>query len=217
MHELQQLEEQAKIVKIQKTESRPAQRGSRFTWNICLMAAGLIIISCSVLSTEMAQITMSRCQLDVPLPLTVQSHTNASIQTCSPETITVALDNTSAQHRFHALVQELQQAGKLVPPAFSGKHELLCNATKAETEQWRYCLPISGRKDEPYCNAPDRMDLLIKQGPDRMCYGSAIAHAVWSLLDVQRQACDPIRHSAWRNPEWVSDSIHGGRRHWLPE
>jgi len=76
-----------------------------------------------------------------------------------------------SDHRFYAMLRDITP---LPPPVFRGMHSSLCTATDRDTRRFNYCLPITGRKDEPYCSAPDRLDLLARQSKDSMCYGSVL-------------------------------------------
>lgn len=85
-----------------------------------------------------------------------------------------------SDHRFYTLLREL---GPLPPPVFRGKHAELCDAAKRADRMYSYCLPISGRKDEPFCSAPDRLDLLTRQSPDTLCYGSVLHMLLADVVD----------------------------------
>lgn len=57
------------------------------------------------------------------------------------------------------------------------KHNSLCKEAPFRSgvlEAWSHCLPISGRKDVPYCAKPTRSDLLRRHTPNTLCYGSVI-------------------------------------------
>lgn len=74
-------------------------------------------------------------------------------------------------HRFYSLLRDISP---LPPPVFRGKHLLLCNETMRHTAKYAYCLPMTGRKDQPFCSAPDRLDLLAHQSGDSLCYASVL-------------------------------------------
>ncbi|DBA05162.1 TPA: hypothetical protein N0F65_005012 [Lagenidium giganteum] len=104
----------------------------------------------------------------------------AVADTCVARTIDAKTVEYHSKHRFYSLLQGLDPP--FPPPVFSGANKYLCDEEEGYNERgWSYCLPISGRKDEPYCVVPDRMDLLTKQTPDTLCYGSVL-HML--LLDV---------------------------------
>ncbi|KAI9985666.1 hypothetical protein PInf_005058 [Phytophthora infestans] len=50
--------------------------------------------------------------------------------------------------------------------------------------KYGYCLPISGRKDTPFCLAGDRTDLLTTGSPKSVCYASVL-HML--LVDVYEE------------------------------
>ncbi|DAZ93998.1 TPA: hypothetical protein N0F65_007242 [Lagenidium giganteum] len=97
---------------------------------------------------------------------------------CTPSVIDPNAIDYHSDHRFYKLLQGI---GPLPPPVFRGQHMELCDLSNHKTAKYDFCLPIAGRKDEPYCNAPDRMDLLVRHTPKTMCYGSAL-HML--LIDV---------------------------------
>lgn len=79
-------------------------------------------------------------------------------------------------HRFYSLLRDI---APLSPPVFRGGHMALCNDTIRFTAKAEYCLPIQGRKDQPFCSAPDRLDLLSQQSIDTICHASVL-HMIMS-------------------------------------
>ncbi|GMF50113.1 unnamed protein product [Phytophthora fragariaefolia] len=98
---------------------------------------------------------------------------------CTPSIVQV-LDNGSGDKFYSAL----NSSGTLPAPHFNGEHEVLCNAINREVRKFRYCLPISGRKDTPFCANADRMDILSRQSPGKFCFASVL-HML--LADVYRE------------------------------
>ncbi|KAE9346854.1 hypothetical protein PF008_g8078 [Phytophthora fragariae] len=89
---------------------------------------------------------------------------------CSPSVIHVNITEYHSGHRFYSAMKE----NPVPAPIFRGNHSWLCE------DQWRaemrfgYCLPISGRKDTPFCTAADRMDLLSIHSHNSTCYASVL-------------------------------------------
>ncbi|POM74475.1 Hypothetical protein PHPALM_8562 [Phytophthora palmivora] len=83
-------------------------------------------------------------------------------------------------HRFYSELKELN------PPTltFRGEHTALCEEGKRFFLKYSYCLPMSGRKDTPFCIAGDRTDLLSVHSPKSVCY-SSVLHML--LVDVYEE------------------------------
>lgn len=96
--------------------------------------------------------------------------------TCSPPSIGLDVFVKQGDDRFFLDLQRVDAVSKITgPPVFSDKHEFLCTADKMQFDrEWSLCLPISGRKDEPFCVAADRRDLLVLQSPKTLCYASVL-------------------------------------------
>ncbi|DAZ92778.1 TPA: hypothetical protein N0F65_012455, partial [Lagenidium giganteum] len=109
---------------------------------------------------------------------------------CTPQVLDPAALEYHSSHRFYKLIKEMLP---LPPPVFRDKHMVLCQDNDRAEAKYEYCLPITGRKDEPYCSAPDRMDLLLRQTPSDMCYGSALHMLLLDVYDeFKAQGADPI-------------------------
>ncbi|TMW54973.1 hypothetical protein Poli38472_014744 [Pythium oligandrum] len=124
---------------------------------------------------------------DVPSENTTESSHGSSLRTtpkapdttapdtntCSPKTLNASNVSYPSEHRFYSMLQLYQSA--LEPPVFEdNRSRILCDEEDGPEKGWKYCLPISGRKDEPFCTAPDRMDLLVPQGNRQHCFGSVL-------------------------------------------
>lgn len=70
------------------------------------------------------------------------------------------------------------------PPVFRNKTVVLCDAVRGESSGWHYCLPISGRKDVPFCSESMREDLLQPQTRETRCFASVL-HML--LMDVYEE------------------------------
>ncbi|EEY68951.1 uncharacterized protein PITG_05101 [Phytophthora infestans T30-4] len=57
---------------------------------------------------------------------------------------------------------------------FFATHTALCNEDARFKAGFNFCLPISGRKDTPFCLAADRSDLLHTRSHKSICYASAL-------------------------------------------
>ncbi|DBA02114.1 TPA: hypothetical protein N0F65_011181 [Lagenidium giganteum] len=69
------------------------------------------------------------------------------------------------------------------PPVFFGDDMRLCDPP-AKAAQEEYCMPVGGRMDRRYCDAPERMELLVPQTPTQICWASVL-HLV--LLEVYNE------------------------------
>ncbi|DBA05183.1 TPA: hypothetical protein N0F65_005033 [Lagenidium giganteum] len=104
---------------------------------------------------------------------------------CSPQTVDAAsIDVNVENNRFYNALKRMAPFGT---PKFKGSHTPLCDASNHREMEWRYCLPMSGRKDEPYCNVPNRMDLLMPQKPSTVCFGSALHMLMMDVYDAFSQ------------------------------
>ncbi|EGZ06109.1 hypothetical protein PHYSODRAFT_246611 [Phytophthora sojae] len=91
--------------------------------------------------------------------------------TCSPKAVT---PNTTEYHSGHRYYSALKEMDPLPAPTFRGEHTQLCEEDLRKQVKYSYCLPMSGRKDTPFCTAGDRTDLLSVHSPDSVCYASVL-------------------------------------------
>uniref|UniRef100_K3XBG0 Uncharacterized protein n=1 Tax=Globisporangium ultimum (strain ATCC 200006 / CBS 805.95 / DAOM BR144) TaxID=431595 RepID=K3XBG0_GLOUD len=82
-------------------------------------------------------------------------------------------------YRFHTMLASI---GPLPPPVFSGNDMHLCNETTRFRQDAAYCLPISGRRDSPFCDGPGRMDLLTRSSSK--CFASVLHLLTADVYDV---------------------------------
>ena len=89
--------------------------------------------------------------------------------------------NVSLSKNVDIFYQNIQN--NLPPTLLVGNpwHSSLCDPPSSLTNEWSYCLPISGRIDVPYCRRPNRNDLLQKHSPETLCLGSVL-HMI--MVDV---------------------------------
>ncbi|KAG1686440.1 hypothetical protein DVH05_004874 [Phytophthora capsici] len=89
---------------------------------------------------------------------------------CTPSIVNASTNDYHSGHRYYDELKEMT----LPIPVFRGEHTKLCDKKKRKTAQYEYCLPISGRKDSPFCAAADRMDLLNLRSSKAICYASVL-------------------------------------------
>ncbi|GMF20847.1 unnamed protein product [Phytophthora lilii] len=114
--------------------------------------------------------------LDVVLETDIVSHSPASILLnyqgiCVPKIV-----NASAvdYHSNHTYYDELRDMGHVPEPVFRDEHTGLCSEWSRSLKKYGYCLPISGRKDTPFCETPNRLDLLQLRSTKSICYASVL-------------------------------------------
>ncbi|GMF89039.1 unnamed protein product [Phytophthora fragariaefolia] len=91
---------------------------------------------------------------------------------CSPIMANASSIDYHSRHRYYSLMKE---ASSLSPhPVFRGNHMVLCSSNLQSDLSYEYCLPISGRKDSPFCAGADRMDLLAQHSREIRCYASVL-------------------------------------------
>jgi hypothetical protein len=101
-------------------------------------------------------------------------------ETCSPMVLDPRKIEYHSGHRFYA---ELKQIWPLPAPQLREHHAKLCSKKGRLQAKYEYCLPISGRKDSPFCTAPDRMNLLNVDAKS-ICYASVL-HML--MVDVYQE------------------------------
>ncbi|KAG6968053.1 hypothetical protein JG688_00005985 [Phytophthora aleatoria] len=100
---------------------------------------------------------------------------------CTPRVLNVSGIEYHSGHRFYSVLKEMGQPKAL---KFRGDHTKLCKESQRTKMKYGYCLPISGRKDTPFCTAGDRTDLLTTRSPKSVCYASVL-HML--LVDVYEE------------------------------
>ncbi|GMF59852.1 unnamed protein product [Phytophthora fragariaefolia] len=89
---------------------------------------------------------------------------------CSPKVLDANNIEYHSGHRYYAGLRDI---GALPPPVIREEHAKLCRKINRIKAKYDYCLPISGRKDTPFCTAADRMNLLNVDTKD-ICYASVL-------------------------------------------
>lgn len=109
---------------------------------------------------------------------------------CSPQMIDSAKVSYLSDHRFYSLLKAMEP---LDAPVFPSDAKKFCDPADGRRSGWSYCLPITGRKDSPYCDGADRLDLLAPHTNETRCFGSAL-HML--LVDVYDEFKDAGRRPA---------------------
>ncbi|KAK1937147.1 hypothetical protein P3T76_009925 [Phytophthora citrophthora] len=89
---------------------------------------------------------------------------------CSPKVLDANNIKYHSGHRYYAGLKEIRS---LPPPQMTQQHAKLCSKTNRLQAKYEYCLPVSGRKDTPFCTAADRMNLL-NVDTKSICYASVL-------------------------------------------
>ncbi|KAG6608698.1 uncharacterized protein IUM83_14871 [Phytophthora cinnamomi] len=91
---------------------------------------------------------------------------------CTPRAVNLSSIEYHSGHRYYSALKEMDPP--TTPLTFRGNHTELCKEDKRVKMKYGYCLPISGRKDTPFCTAGDRSDLLSVRSPKSVCYASVL-------------------------------------------
>ncbi|KAG6608820.1 voltage-gated potassium channel subunit beta [Phytophthora cinnamomi] len=89
---------------------------------------------------------------------------------CTPKVLDANNIEYHSGHRYYAGLRDI---GALPPPVIREEHSKLCSKINRYKAKYEYCLPISGRKDAPFCTAADRMNLLNVDAKE-ICYASVL-------------------------------------------
>ena len=178
--EVKQTEEEIKEIEEEVNENSPAlpidpdeQGPDRYfrTKAICIPALMLLLVGIVVLGC----VTKTQLIVGAPLPVELSVSTQ---DWCMPNVSNISEIEYHSGHRFYSALKDMSP---LEAPIFRGRHRVLCKRGARKRLEYRYCLPISGRLDTPFCMAADRMDLLIVRSPESLCYASVL-HML--LVDV---------------------------------
>ncbi|POM74474.1 Hypothetical protein PHPALM_8561 [Phytophthora palmivora] len=135
------------------------------TTSIILVLTGLLVFG---LATEMQ------------LMSSVSEVTIVKEEVCSPKTRNASEVEYHSGHRFYSSLKDMDPAS---PPIFRNTHTVLCNEDVRAQAGFKYCLPIAGRKDTPFCTAADRADLLHARSPKSICYASVLHMMLVSVYE----------------------------------
>ncbi|KAF4133980.1 hypothetical protein GN958_ATG16825, partial [Phytophthora infestans] len=111
------------------------------------------------------------CCGDVCPPVYSRKYLLSEDSVCSPRTLSAGSIKYHSGHRFYSVLREMDPPPS---PTFRGEHTSLCQDKRRFSMKYSYCLPISGRKDTPFCIAGDRTDLLNARSPKSICYTSVL-------------------------------------------
>ncbi|KAJ8578405.1 hypothetical protein ON010_g797 [Phytophthora cinnamomi] len=92
-------------------------------------------------------------------------------EVCAPAVLNASSIEYHSGHRYYSALKEMDPP---TAPTFRGNHTRLCDGNMRTKAQYSYCLPISGRKDTPFCTAGDRTDLLNVRSSKSVCYASVL-------------------------------------------
>ncbi|KAG7385254.1 hypothetical protein PHYPSEUDO_001723 [Phytophthora pseudosyringae] len=101
--------------------------------------------------------------------------------TCSPSSVNLSNIEYHSDHRYYSILNDMTP---LPPPVFRGDHTVLCNDSYGKDLSYEYCLPLSGRKDAPFCTGADRMDLLAPHSNQTRCYASVLHMLLVEVYEV---------------------------------
>lgn len=104
-------------------------------------------------------------------PIGSTSHAAPGPGVCSPTLVNAKKIEYHSGHRYYSMLKDISP---LPPPSFHKGHRELCKKSTRYKRKYGYCLPISGRKDSPFCTAADRMDLLNIRSSTSVCYASVL-------------------------------------------
>ncbi|EGZ25331.1 hypothetical protein PHYSODRAFT_482604 [Phytophthora sojae] len=112
-------------------------------------------------------------------------------ESCSPDMVDAKSVEYDPNDRFYSILQEMEA---LPPtPAFYGPHKALCSDAGRRNRNYRYCLPITGRKAVNFCAGADRMELLAHQSPSTRCYASVLHMLLTDVYnELKAVGSDPI-------------------------
>lgn len=90
---------------------------------------------------------------------------------CTPNVLNASDIEYHSGHRYYSALKSINSVRL---PVLRKKKMELCEEESQRHAKFRYCLPISGRKDTPFCTAADRMDLLNLRSSGSICYASVL-------------------------------------------
>ncbi|ETL30238.1 hypothetical protein F441_17203 [Phytophthora nicotianae CJ01A1] len=150
-------------------------RGSLVLLIVTLLLAGVVACDLAMEMNILSRTSEYLLLSNATQPGNYTNSTTTSIDalnasTCSPNTVNLSQVEYHSNHRYYTLLKET----RLQPPVFRGNHTALYSSTKSLDVGYAYCLPISGRKDSPFCTGADRMDLLTQHTSKTQCYASVL-------------------------------------------
>ncbi|KAG6608819.1 voltage-gated potassium channel subunit beta [Phytophthora cinnamomi] len=90
---------------------------------------------------------------------------------CKPNSVNASTLTYHSDHEYYTALKKLNHDPV---PTFRVNHSWLCEEEWRDYMYFAYCLPISGRKDIPFCANADRMDLFNDRSPNSTCYASVL-------------------------------------------
>ncbi|RLN45216.1 hypothetical protein BBJ29_005169 [Phytophthora kernoviae] len=90
---------------------------------------------------------------------------------CTPKVLNASKIEYHSSHQYYSILKKMTP---LPLPVFREEFVELCDEEKQSEKLYNYCLPITGRKDTPFCETADRLDLLNLQSSKLICYASVL-------------------------------------------
>ncbi|KAF4316514.1 hypothetical protein BBO99_00006835 [Phytophthora kernoviae] len=90
---------------------------------------------------------------------------------CTPKVLNASKIEYHSSHQYYSILKKMTP---LPLPVFRKEVVELCDEEKQSEKLYNYCLPITGRKDTPFCEAADRLDLLNLPSSKLICYASVL-------------------------------------------
>jgi hypothetical protein len=154
-------EDQKKIDEADSARHKLQRRQDHCTSIMVLPALALALVGFVAFDIIMETNIIAR------VPAAILSNTQS---VCTPEVLNASTIQYHSGHRYY---DELKSA-VLPDPVFRQGHSKLCEKKSRFRTKYEYCLPISGRKDSPFCTAADRMDLLNLRSSKSICFASVL-------------------------------------------
>ncbi|OWY95420.1 LOW QUALITY PROTEIN: hypothetical protein PHMEG_00034578 [Phytophthora megakarya] len=151
--------------------------GGKVFWKIPILMTSFILVLIGLL---VFGIFMDTQLIFSPPKVDVVKEKVTKEEECSPKTRNASEIEFHSGHRFYSALKDIDT---IPPPTFRGSHKVLCNEDGHAQAGFKYCLPISGRKDSPFCTAADRADLLYIKSPKSICYASVLHMLLVSVYE----------------------------------
>ncbi|KAI9985667.1 hypothetical protein PInf_005059 [Phytophthora infestans] len=149
-------------------------RGSLMLLIVTLLLAGVVAcdlaMEMNILSSRSGILLFSNVSDPGNYTSATTGVNDVSESSCSPNTVNLSQIEYHSSHRYYTLLKEAD----LQPPVFKDSHRVLCDDSDAQDVGFAYCLPITGRKDSPFCSGADRMDLLAQHSAKTRCYACVL-------------------------------------------
>ncbi|KAG7391940.1 hypothetical protein PHYBOEH_006533 [Phytophthora boehmeriae] len=159
---------QQSVVDVESGTTNAPSKSAHRRRNLCATPTLLPILALVLVGLVAVDVVMETKMISLASLYSCDSTTTTS---CIPKILNPAKIKYHSGHRYYSTLQAMDN---LPSPVFRDELNDLCYKKMRNKKQYAYCLPISGRKDTPYCTAADRMDLLNVQSPKSVCYASVL-------------------------------------------